>query len=64
MKFEDFELDLTKLPKSAGISPLSNDCEGLDEGSGGGSVTVNCSVGCVTYIPSDKCYTKWKNCPN
>ena len=33
MKFEDFNLDLTKLPKANGISPLI--CDGTEDGSSG-----------------------------
>lgn len=38
MKFDDFELDLTKLTNQSGINPLEMGCE---EGGGGSSGTTS-----------------------
>ena len=39
MKFEDFELDLTKILKGYGVNPLDNGCDDISGGSGGDGFT-------------------------
>lgn len=63
MKFEDFNLDLTKLMKGYGVNPLDAGCDEDVAGSGTGTATTGCHG--FTYEPKPHgCYTDWKKCPN
>lgn len=48
MKFENFELDLTKILKGYGVNPLDNGCDDISGGSSGGGFISSMppGVGC------------------
>ena len=64
MKFEDFDLDLTKIAKGYGVNPMQEGCDELIGSGGGGftgeSVNPGNSSSCVR-CESDHCPTDSKN---
>lgn len=65
MKFEDFDLDLTKIAKGYGVNPMQEGCDELIGSGGGGftgeSVNPGNSSSCVR-CESDHCPTDKSDC--